>query len=129
MLVLVAGLVVAAGIAVGIDRLVSAGGSPTSPQRILDSLVSGPDRVAPGATAYVFGPHGTWIGSAGIANVSTGERMPPDARMRIQSLSKDWLLVVMLQLARDGKSASTTPSRAGCPASFPITAARSRSAN
>ena len=102
-LVLLAGLVVAAGIAVGIDRLVSAGGSPTSPQRILDSLVSGPNRVAPGASAYVFGPHGTWIGSAGIANVSTGARMPPDARMRIQSLSKDWLLAVMLQLAKEGK--------------------------
>jgi CubicO group peptidase (beta-lactamase class C family) len=59
--------------------------------------------VAPGATAYVFGPHGTWIGSAGIANVSTGARMPPDARLRIQSVSKTWLLVVMLQLAKQGK--------------------------
>jgi CubicO group peptidase (beta-lactamase class C family) len=102
-IVLVAGLLVAAGIAVGIDRLVSGGGSPTSPQRILDSLVSGPDRVAPGATAYVLGPHGTWIGSAGIANVATGARMQPDARLRIQSLSKTWLLVAMLQLAKEGK--------------------------
>ena len=56
-----------------------------------------------GATAYVFGPHGTWVGSAGIANVKTGEAMQPDARLRIQSLSKAWPLAVTLQLAQEGK--------------------------
>ena len=82
------------------------GGTTTSRpdfQRILDGLVSGPSRVAPGATAYVFGPHGTWVGSAGIANVKTGAAMQPYARLRIQSLSKAWLLAVTLQLAQEGK--------------------------
>ena len=46
--------------------------------------------------------YGTWIGSAGIANVKTGEPMRPDARLRIQSNSKTWLLAVALQLAGEG---------------------------
>lgn len=65
--------------------------------------MTGPQRVAPGATAYLSGPNGTWIGSAGIANVKTGEPMRPDARLRIQSHSKTWLLEVALQLAREGR--------------------------
>ena len=72
-------------------------------QVILDGLITGPQRIAPGVTAYVFGPHGTWVGSAGIANVKTGEAMQSDARFRIQSLSKIWLLAVTLQLAQEGK--------------------------
>jgi D-alanyl-D-alanine carboxypeptidase len=99
-----AGLLVAAGVAVAVDRTVFSGGGQASRpdlQRILDGLVTGP-RVAPGATAYVLGPHGSWAGSAGIANVQTGEAMPPDGRMRIQSLSKTWVMAVILQLASEG---------------------------
>ena len=51
-------------------------------QRVLDDLVTGPDRVAPGATVYVYGPHGTWQGASGVADASTGSPMPVDARMR-----------------------------------------------
>lgn len=103
---ILAGLAVAAVVAAIAIPLSLGGGTTTSRpgfQRILDGLVSGPQRVAPGATAYVSGPHGTWVGSAGIANVKTGEAMQPDARLRIQSLSKAWLLAVTLQLAQEGK--------------------------
>jgi len=103
---MLAGLVAAAVVATAIAVALSLGGGTASRpgfQRILDGLVSGPQRVAPGATAYVFGPHGTWVGSAGIANVKSGEAMWPDARLRIQSLSKAWLLAVTLQLAQEGK--------------------------
>jgi D-alanyl-D-alanine carboxypeptidase len=96
-------LVIVAGAGLLLDRTVFSGPAAPGPQQILDSLVSGPDRVAPGATAYVSGPHGTWVGAAGIANVMTGERMRPDARMRIQSNSKTWLLAIALQLADEGK--------------------------
>ena len=103
---MLAGLV-AAVMAVAIAIPLSLGGGTTTSrtgfQRILDGLVSGPQRVAPGATAYVFGPHGTWVGSAGIANVKTGQKMWPDAQLRIQSLSKAWLLAVTLQLAQERK--------------------------
>jgi D-alanyl-D-alanine carboxypeptidase len=96
-------LAVAAGIGVLVDRTVFSGGSAGYYQQILDSLVSGSQRVAPGASAYVVGPHGTWVGAAGIANVKTGQPMQPDTRLRIQSNSKPWLLAVALQLAQEGK--------------------------
>jgi D-alanyl-D-alanine carboxypeptidase len=101
---LVVGLVAAAAIAVGVGHALSAGQETRSAhmQGILDGVVTGPDRLAPGATAYVLGPHGTWVGSAGVADVETGEPMPVDARMRIESNSKTWLVAVVLQLVREG---------------------------
>ncbi|HMK97883.1 MAG TPA: serine hydrolase domain-containing protein [Acidimicrobiales bacterium] len=74
-------------------------------QGVLNGLVTGPGRVAPGATAYVLTPQGTWAGAAGIANVKTGQAMWPDARMRVQSNSKAWLMAVIFQLAEEGKLA------------------------
>jgi len=95
-------LVLSVGVGVVIDRVVFAPVA-SGPQRILDALVSGPQRVAPGATAYVSGPNGVWVGAAGVANVKTGQAMQPDARLRIQSNSKTWLLAVALQLAQQGR--------------------------
>jgi len=102
---LVVGLVVAAGIAVGVDRAFIAGQQtrPEFMQAVLNGLVTGPNRLAPGATAYVSGPHGTWVGSAGVADVKIGEPMPSDARMRIESASKMWLVAAVLQLVQEGK--------------------------
>ena len=103
---LVAGLVVAAGIVVGVDRLFFSGGGEASRpdlQRTLDALVSGAQRSAPGASASVVGQNGSWAGAAGVANVKTAEAMTVDARLRIESNSKIWLLAVMLQLAKEGK--------------------------
>lgn len=70
-------------------------------QRILNTLVTGSGRIAPGATAYVAGPHGVWSGAAGVANAKTGERMKPGARMRLESVSKAWTAVLMLQLVAE----------------------------
>jgi D-alanyl-D-alanine carboxypeptidase len=102
---LVAGLTVAAGSAIAVDRAFLAGRETRSEfmQSVLDGVVTGPNRLAPGATAYVSGPHGTWVGSAGVADVSTGKPMRVDARMRIESNSKTWLVAAFLQLVQDGK--------------------------
>jgi CubicO group peptidase (beta-lactamase class C family) len=102
---LVAGLVVGAGVAVGVDRVFLAGQETRSEfmQGILDGVVTGPNRLAPGATAYVSGPHGIWVGSAGVVNVKTGEPMSADARMRIESNSKTWVEALILQLLGEGK--------------------------
>jgi D-alanyl-D-alanine carboxypeptidase len=102
---LVVGLVVAAGIAIGVYRVFLAGQETRSEfmQDTLGGLVTGPNRLAPGATAYVSGPHGTWVGSAGVADVKTAEPMPLDARMRIESNSKTWLVAVVLQLVQEDK--------------------------
>lgn len=72
-------------------------------QRVLDELTSGSGRIAPGATAHVAGPHGSWSGAAGVADVATGQPMPVDARMRLESVSKIWTAVLVLQLAEQGR--------------------------
>jgi D-alanyl-D-alanine carboxypeptidase len=71
-------------------------------QRVLDGLVSGPNRIAPGATAYVSGPQGTWLGSAGVADLRNDAPMPTDARMRLESVSKIYTAALVLRLAQDG---------------------------
>jgi D-alanyl-D-alanine carboxypeptidase len=68
-------------------------------QSTLSALVQGASRAAPGATAYVAGPHGTWSGAAGWADVAKRVRMTPDARMRLESVSKLWTATVVLALA------------------------------
>ena len=99
------GLLVAVGLAVFAGRSLSTGDRPARPelQRVLDGLVTGPDRVAPGATAYVAGPHGVWLGSAGVADVRAGTAMPVDARMRLESVSKIYTATVVLRLAQEGR--------------------------
>jgi D-alanyl-D-alanine carboxypeptidase len=72
-------------------------------QQVLVELTSGSGRIAPGATAYVAGPHGTWSGAAGVGDVATGQAMPVDARMRLESVSKIWTAVLVLQLAEQGR--------------------------
>ena len=102
---LVAGLVVATAIAVGVDRAIFAGQQTRSEfmQHTLDGLVRAPYPLAPGVTAYIIGPHGTWAGSAGVADVKSGEPMLPDARMRIESNSKTWVEALILGLVQEGK--------------------------
>jgi D-alanyl-D-alanine carboxypeptidase len=72
-------------------------------QRTLDSLVTGPERLAPGVTAFVSGPHGTWSGSAGWADVTKQVRMTRGARMRLESVSKLWTATVLAKLAAEHK--------------------------
>jgi D-alanyl-D-alanine carboxypeptidase len=72
-------------------------------QQLVDRLVTGPGRVAPGATAFVAGPRGTWEGAAGVAEVRTREPMAADARMRLESVSKLWTAAVVLRLVEQAK--------------------------
>jgi D-alanyl-D-alanine carboxypeptidase len=72
-------------------------------QRVLVGLTSGSGPIAPGATAYVAGPRGTWSGAAGVADTTTGQPMPVDARMRLESVSKIWTAVLVLQLAEQDR--------------------------
>jgi D-alanyl-D-alanine carboxypeptidase len=54
-----------------------------------------------GAAAFVSGPRGTWVGSAGVADIATGEPMRSGARMRLQSVSKIYTAALILQLAQE----------------------------
>ncbi|HET7566607.1 MAG TPA: serine hydrolase domain-containing protein [Gaiellaceae bacterium] len=84
------------------------GGAAATPerpalQRTLDALVTGPDQIAPGATAYVAGPQGVWTGASGWADLAKQVRMTPDARMRLESVSKLWTATVVAKLAEEGR--------------------------
>ena len=70
-------------------------------QQVLDGAVAG--TLAPGATAYVSGPHGRWSGSAGVADLSTCAPIAVDARMRLESVSKIYTATLILQLAQAGR--------------------------
>ncbi|MGE5691224.1 MAG: serine hydrolase domain-containing protein [Pseudomonadota bacterium] len=100
-LVVLAALVAAAAL-LG-DRLVSGEATAARPelQRILDDAVTGSGRIAPGAAAYVSGPHGTWVGAAGLANVGTRAPMGSEARVRLESVSKIYTAAVVVQLDQE----------------------------
>jgi D-alanyl-D-alanine carboxypeptidase len=72
-------------------------------QAMLEVAVTGGNRLAPGATAYVAGPSGSWSGAAGLADVARRAPMPVDARMRLESVSKIWTATLVYQLAEEGK--------------------------
>jgi D-alanyl-D-alanine carboxypeptidase len=76
--------------------------SPPELERTLSALVVGTDRVAPGATAFVDGPDGRWEGAAGVADVESGRPMETTDRFRLESVSKAWTAVVVLQLVDRG---------------------------
>jgi D-alanyl-D-alanine carboxypeptidase len=97
-----------AAILVTLALLAGCGGSAAKPsrpglQRTLDALVTGPNRIAPGATAYVAGPKGIWQGASGWADLAKQVRMTPDARMRLESVSKLWTATVVAKLAEEEK--------------------------
>jgi D-alanyl-D-alanine carboxypeptidase len=103
---IVAVVIVAAGIPVTVVSMRADRAPPVDRpdlQRVLVQLTSGSTPIAPGATAYVAGPHGTWLGAAGVADVATAQPMPVDARMRLESVSKIWTAVLVLQLAEHGR--------------------------
>jgi hypothetical protein len=94
---LIVGVLLVVGAAVVIERvLVSASVRAPNVTFVarpdLDSdiagLVTGTARMAPGVTAYVLGPHGAWLDSAGVANVKAGETVRPDARMRLRASAR-----------------------------------------
>lgn len=108
------GLAAALGVVIAVDRAFFSSATracsfePTHSsrqglQRILDGVVAGPSKLAPGATAYVSGPHGSWSGAAGVSDASTCAPMPVAARMRLESVSKIFTATLILELAQEGK--------------------------
>ena len=96
---LVAAVILAGGLAVVIGTASHTSHPqklPPGPQGVIDALVTGPGRIAPGVTAYVAGPRGVWVGSTGIA--SFGTPMKPDSRLRLNSVGKTWTAALILKL-------------------------------
>jgi D-alanyl-D-alanine carboxypeptidase len=88
-------------------------------QATLAALVHGASRAAPGATAFVAGPKGSWSGAAGWADVTKQVRMTPDARMRLESVSKLWTATVVLSLAEKHALRLDDPVERWLPGDFP----------
>jgi D-alanyl-D-alanine carboxypeptidase len=94
-----------AAVAALVLALSACGGSAARPdlQREVDMMVTGPHPAAPGLTAYVAGPRGAWSYAAGEANVAAHQKMEPDARLRLESVSKLWTATVIVKLASEGR--------------------------
>ena len=88
-------------------------------QKVLDSLVAGRFRVAPGVAAYVSGPHGTWQGAVGFADIARRVPMTPVVRSRIGSVSKLWTATVVVKLAQEGKLSLDDTVAKWLPGTFP----------
>jgi D-alanyl-D-alanine carboxypeptidase len=58
-------------------------------------------RIAPGVTAAVVSPAGTWTGAAGVAG--NGARLTPRAAMAIASITKTFSAAEVMQLVERGK--------------------------
>jgi D-alanyl-D-alanine carboxypeptidase len=56
----------------------------------------------PGAAATAARPGFRWSGAAGLADLETGERLTPDHRFRVSSVSKIFIAAVVLQLVDEG---------------------------
>lgn len=56
----------------------------------------------PGTVALAAGPGFCWKGAAGVADLETGERLRPDHRFRIASVTKIFVATVVLQLVDVG---------------------------
>src|SRR5919112_4615238 len=57
---------------------------------------------APGVVAAVQTPEDTWVGTLGVANLSSEEPMSPDVHQRIGSVNKTFTVSLLLQAEADG---------------------------
>lgn len=57
----------------------------------------------PGALAQAQDRHGTWNGTAGVADLTTGRPRLPQDRYRVGSITKTFVATVVLQLEAEGR--------------------------
>src|SRR3954449_40228 len=57
---------------------------------------------APGVVAAVQTPENTWVGTLGVADLSSEEPMTPDVHHRIGSVTKTFTISLLLQAAAEG---------------------------
>lgn len=85
--------------------------SPVFPAQLANALQASleqsvADGLAPGVALFVSHPeHGSWAGSAGIADISQGRAMVPDAHFRAGSMLKPLIATAILQRIESGQLA------------------------
>ncbi|WP_217201403.1 serine hydrolase domain-containing protein [Streptomyces buecherae] len=70
-------------------------------QRVLDRAVA--EMHIPGIVAEVKGPDGVWLGTAGLADITTGRRRRTGEYVHVGSAGKAFTSATMLQLEAEGK--------------------------
>lgn len=79
-------------------------------QTALKTVVANSANKYPGAILFVSHPQkGTWLGSAGVADLQTNAPLSPDARFRAGSIAKPFVAMTILQLVEEGKLSLDTP--------------------
>ena len=96
-----------------------AGGQDARLQPVLDSLVSGPKRIAPGVTAYVSGPTGPGAARRGSRTSRPASRCARPRGCGSRASASCGRRRSCSGSPRSGSCRSTTPWRTGCPASSP----------
>ncbi|MER7106163.1 serine hydrolase domain-containing protein [Streptomyces sp. NPDC000229] len=82
------------------ERTGRTGGDHRQTQAALDALVRAG---VPGALAQAQDRHGTWNGTAGVADRTTGRPRLPQDRYRVGSVTKPFVATVLLQLQAEGR--------------------------
>jgi len=72
----------------------------TDLKTILDEMVANND--VPGALLAIETPLGSWIGTAGIANLDTEMPVHPDMQVRIASITKPFTALTVMKLEESG---------------------------
>ena len=90
-------------------RRVGEGVRPPSPVNLRDNLQRRLDRLRvrdgiPGVSVAVLFPDDTtWVGTSGLADVRTGERVEPDTAFAVASISKTFTSALIMALAGEEK--------------------------
>ncbi|MFG3255809.1 serine hydrolase domain-containing protein [Streptomyces sp. NPDC048172] len=75
------------------------------------------------AQLRVSGAAGRWYGASGVSDTATGRPVGPNDKVRAGSVTKPFVAVVVLQLAREGRVALDAPVRRYLPELLPGTGA------
>jgi D-alanyl-D-alanine carboxypeptidase len=83
---------------------VAATGAPLpglDPAKLRAAIGGLPNADVTGALLRITGSAGHWSGTSGVGDLETGQGVPPDAHLRIGSISKAFTATVVLQLAAE----------------------------
>lgn len=97
-------VLLAAGVfAVGAAPSAVAEEAPLDPAKLAAAIAGLPNEEASGALLQVRGADGRWLGTSGVANVHTGQKVRADGRFRLGSMTKMFTATAALQLVGKGK--------------------------
>ncbi|MEU3838433.1 serine hydrolase domain-containing protein [Streptomyces sp. NPDC028635] len=74
---------------------------PLDPAALRAAIAGLPDEDVTGALVRITGSAGHWSGTSGVGDLKTGQGVPPNAFIRIGSISKVFTAAIVLQLAAE----------------------------